>query len=123
MPIDPKEIERYVIPNSGNQFTGDDFRLLCRPCVYLFMLNGLPLYIGMSGIGIVRSAARNHHHADLARKECDQVLIYPCLSVDAAYSLEKLLIHVLSPKYNERLRGSYTADRLGVKSYTPLHLT
>ena len=74
-----------------------------------------PLYIGMSKSGLQRCSQRAHEKAALARAECDEVLIYPCISASNAYKLETLLISCLQPVYNIRQRTSLIASKLGVK--------
>ena len=107
------EIEALIIPDSGQSFKGDDFRKLCLPCVYMFMENGLPIYIGMSSSGISRPSQSAHRQWCLARKECDEVRIYPCKSVDAAVKLERILLCRTQPKHNRNGLQHYVKQRLG----------
>jgi hypothetical protein len=102
--IDSKDLEVIsgcVIPDSGIRFNGPDFRSLTGPQVYVFMKAGMPLYIGMSGNGMSRCANRVHKQAEVARAECDSVLVYPCVDRKAADKLESLLIKNMQPKYNK----------------------
>src|SRR6266478_1822248 len=108
-------IELLVIPDAGQSFKGDDFRSLCLPCVYLFMKEGLPIYIGASISGISRPAQRAHGQAIKALGECDEVRIHPCKSVDAAFELESILIAKCKPKYNIRKRYTDISEQLGLK--------
>lgn len=94
------DIESLVVEGAGQSFKGDDFRMLCKPCVYMFMKNGLPIYVGMSRNGISRPASRAHAQAEHARSECDEVKIYPCVSEDAARNLEEMLIAKTQPPHN-----------------------
>lgn len=109
------EMELLVIPDAGQSFKGDDFRSLCLPCVYLFMKEGLPIYIGAGSSGISRAAQSNHRQWCYARKECDEVRIYPCKSIDAAFELESILIAKCQPKYNKRKRYTGISEQLGLK--------
>lgn len=94
-----KKLARLV-PDFGYEFTGDAFRDLCRPLVYLFLgRNDEPLYVGMTGTGIGRPANLRHHVSN-ARNHCYRVLIYPCKDVKAALKLELFLIRRLRPEYN-----------------------
>lgn len=79
------------------------------------MKEGLPIYVGMSRNGIGRPSARNHHKAATARAECDQVLVYVCRSIDAAYELESILIGKTSPKHNQAKLTTNVAQLLGIK--------
>jgi excinuclease UvrABC nuclease subunit len=106
------KIESCVVPESGQRFNGEDFRMLLKPCVYLFMKDGSPLYIGMSKNGIARPAGANHRQF-AAREECDEVLIYPCNSERDAKYLEELLICKTKPKYNRNKFTSFAAILLG----------
>jgi hypothetical protein len=112
------DIEALVIKDAGQSFSGEDFRSLLRPCVYMFMRENVPIYIGMSGNGLERVAGRSHHKALNARQECDEVRIYPCVSVDAAYKLERILVGRTQPRYNVNELHHYTNERLGNSLYT-----
>jgi hypothetical protein len=104
-------IEDCVIPNTGQEFRGDDFRELVKPGVYVAMLGDEPLYIGMSK-NLLRRAASSHRRAI---NECDRILLYPCVSVWTARELEAILIAKLRPKYNKRLHlARIVARRLGM---------
>jgi hypothetical protein len=108
-------VRSLVCSTEGQSFKGDDFRMLCRPCVYLFLKDALVLYVGMSRNGISRPAERGHRQAMLARAECDEVRIFPCLTIFAAQQLEGLLISGLQPKYNKRQRmPRFIARLMGV---------
>lgn len=109
------EIEQLVIANAGQSFAGDDFRMLNKPCVYMFLQQCLPIYIGMSGNGIARPAQVSHHRGETARAECDEVRIYPCLDVRKAIKLESILIAQCQPKYNKRKKYSRISKRLGLQ--------
>ena len=109
-----QEIETLIIPNSGQSFTGDDFRMLLKPIVYMFMKAGLPLYVGMSRRGITRPSGA--HHVAKAREECDEVKIFPCINEGAAYRLEQILISRTNPLYNERLRQAEAKRLTGISS-------
>jgi|SRR6266550_5026595 len=109
------EIELLVIPDAGQSFRGNDFRSLCLPCVYLFMKEGLPIYIGASSSGISRPAQRGHRQSIRALKECDEVRIHPCKSIEAAFELESILIAKCQPKYNNRKLYTGISEQLGLK--------
>ena len=94
------QLKRLLPTGAGFKFAGDDFRKLCGPQVYLYMLRGYALYVGMSGNGLERSASPRHQQADRARAECDEILIYPCSDRNTAHELEGILIHTLRPLFN-----------------------
>ena len=112
------EIEALVIKDAGQSFKGEDFRSLLRPCVYMFLRENVPIYIGMSGNGIERVAGRSHHKALNARQECDEVRVYPCVSVDAAYKLERILVGRTQPRYNVNELRHYVNERSGKSIYS-----
>ena len=66
----------------------------------------------MSGDGMARSASSGHKQAIRSRKICDEVLIWPCVSRNAANRLERFLIASLKPKFNKR--RLYSGDLLGI---------
>lgn len=99
-----QEIEQLVLPSAGQQFKGNDFRQLREPGVYVLLSNGIPLYVGMGSM-LLRRVGGKHGQADKAINECDQLLIYPCISTKAAAKLETILISKLQPKYNWRKRS------------------
>jgi hypothetical protein len=111
-----------TIPDAGASFKGCDARTLCGPVVYMFSLERRPLYIGMSKNGIGRVFSP-HKQADKAREECDELLIFPTPTVEAAMELEELMVSLFEPMYNKRLSNKWTreqaADHLGV-SYRQL---
>jgi excinuclease UvrABC nuclease subunit len=106
-------IPELVIADAGQLFNGDDFRALRKPCVYLLMKDGMPIYIGMSRHGMQRIAQHSHKQAGQAIEECDEVKVYPCIAVWAAYRLEKILISKTQPKYNRRLKLTLQQEMLG----------
>ena len=105
---------RDVLPCGGTRFIGQDFRDLCGPQVYLFLKDGMPLYIGMSGNGIERCGGVRHQQAKRARNECDEVLIYPCRDKGSARRLEGLLIGRMGPKYNVQRARKELAELMGI---------
>lgn len=106
------QIEEFVIPGAGQQFKGNDFRDLRKSGVYLFMLEGKPLYIG-TGRMLLGRASGKHKQAEEAIAQCDTVLLYPCLSWFIAQQLETLLINKLQPKYNKRKKLGILSGILG----------
>ena len=113
-----KEIEELVIENAGQSFAGNDFRMLCKPCVYMFLQQGTPIYIGATKRGIERIADPHHLQASRAQQECDEVRIWPCVSVIAARQLEKHMISVCKPKYNKRMIHTIDRKLLGLGTLT-----
>lgn len=107
-----EDIEQWVIPGAGQQFTGDDFRSLREPGVYIFMREGKALYVGKATRLLGRIGAR-HHQAE-AIYLCDQVLLYPCKSDSAALRLEELLITKLRPRFNAQKLNNSIKQRLGL---------
>jgi hypothetical protein len=106
-------LSQLVLPQAGQKFQASDFRDLLKPGVYLFMRGGLPLYIGM-GKRLLGRIGGLHKQAGLAIEECDEVLMYPCVSLKAATELETLLIGQLRPRYNKQ-RNKYAANILGLR--------
>ena len=94
--------KRLILSSGGVRFEGEDFRRLCRPLVYMFLKDGVSLYIGFSAGGLARPSQRRHH-AKIARDEADELLIWPTRTKADAKELESILIFVMRPKYNRRL--------------------
>lgn len=67
------DIAQFVLPGTGQSFKGNDFRDLRQPGVYVFLLKGKPLYVGMSKQLLGRIGSR-HSQAKRAIEDCDQVL-------------------------------------------------
>lgn len=88
-------------PQLGQKFKANDFRDLRKPGVYLFLLDGNALYVGM-GKSLIYACVRTGYHygRDMAIEQADEVLMYPCVSSEAARELEIMLIKSLRPKYN-----------------------
>lgn len=114
MSLQSDEVLDSLLEGRGASFKGDDFRLFCGPLVYLFMFRGKILYAGMSGSGIGRPSGKNHHHADRARAICDEVLVWPCKSPEAARKLESLILNRAKPLLNQSGKYSEAAKLLGV---------
>lgn len=129
-PVRPEEktlrdvFDSCIVPCAGARFHGDQFRLLCGPCVYIFVANGEPLYIGVSSLGVSRPAG--HHHAEIARQEADEVLIWPCKTEILAHALESLLLSRIDTKYNARYRENpdhaRAAEALGIETHSLLNV-
>jgi hypothetical protein len=113
-PKDLEEIESLVIEGAAQSFAGDDFRSMPLPGVYVLMLASECLYVGISGsvMGRIRSG---RHHSWKAIKECDKVLLWPCISFDAALRLESILIQRLHPRYNKRGRLADLKKVMGIQ--------
>lgn len=95
-------IQNLVVDGAGQQFDGKDFLALIGPGVYVFLFNGLPIYVGMSRDNLLGRASSNGHHQSAARSECDQVKLFPCKNWGAACDLEDYLIEIFQPKHNKR---------------------
>jgi hypothetical protein len=116
------EFEKLTLPNGGSRFKGEDFRQMCGPIVYMFLKDNDVLYVGMSSCGLARPGSRQHHMADSARQDCDEVLIWPTKSAAAAIELESLLIAVFRPLQNKRIQSSLVPIiplRSAIKSRIP----
>ncbi len=107
-------ISNLIASRTGFSFKGDDFRKLCGPIVYIFMLKGKALYVGMSSEGLARPGGKHHHQADRARAGCDEVMIWECVSVAAAKQLEAILIEKARPLFNQRGKSTILSGLLGV---------
>lgn len=112
-------IEECTLTTSGIGFTGNDFRTLCGPIVYGFMLRGMlrgmPLYIGASTDGLGRPGSRNHHKAETARATCDEVRIWPCKGKKEALRLERFMISYLRPILNRTGKNQLSRMVLGLE--------
>ncbi len=106
------DLSKLVLPEAGQKFKASDFRDLLKPGVYLFMRGGVPLYIGMAKRLLGRVGGW-HKQAESAIQECDEVLLYPCVSVETALQLELMLIGQLKPLYNKQ-RKMWTHRLLGL---------
>jgi hypothetical protein len=111
------ELNECFIPGSGIEFTGDVWRSLCKPCVYVASNPTQVLYVGMSANGLSRPFNPKHHKLSThGRDAVESVKIYPCRSVHAARMAERLLIASLRPVWNSRLTVAYkyrhSIDRL-----------
>ena len=96
-----RDIESFIIPESGREFPGDDVRLMLKPCVYLFMKGKQPLYIGFSGNGLQRPFSPKHRSARKAQAECDRMLVWFCETEENAKRLESTLLGRIQSTYNK----------------------
>lgn len=111
-----KQISRLTLPLAGQKFKASDFRTLRRPGVYLFLLAGEPLYVGF-GKNLIAACSRSQYlySRALSIDSCDEVLLYPCKTVEAAKELETLLIRELRPKHNRTHREDKVRNLLGIQ--------
>lgn len=96
----------------GLSFTGATVQALSGPCIYVWLRNDVPLYVGMSRHGITRPCGPNHHA--LAIRSTDELLVYPVETVASARRLERLLIERLRPERNVHFRDRFVYERLGL---------
>ena len=98
----------------GLEFSGENYRLLCGPGVYLFMSETEALYVGMSKSVIARPFTFSHWKARKAQREATRFIIYPCRTVGDALDLETMFIERLHPKYNTKQKVAMVCRRLGI---------
>lgn len=86
------------------------------PVVYLFHRDAEVLYVGFSANGLKRPISQGHQEAERARLEATRLSLYPCVSEDAARTVEAVMIFALKPKYNlqGRMGSEILPDLLGV---------
>lgn len=89
------------------RFKSDELNKFAMPCVYQFMLEGTPLYVGVSALGIARvfTADQMQNRMD-ARQLCDEVIIKFFDSDAEASEEETTLIHDFHPRYNRQCQVS-----------------
>ena len=90
-----------TLEGKGQEFSGEDFRDLLRPGVYVFALGAQALYVGASR-GLIERAAGAHHHQRRAVSGADKVYLFPCATWKDALKLEAELIARLRPSINGR---------------------
>ena len=98
------ELPSLLIEDAGIEFTGDVWRALCLPCVYIASSETEVLYVGLSERGLQRPFGVGHHkltNPEL-RAEVATLKVYPCKSISAARKAERILIASLNPKWNDR---------------------
>jgi hypothetical protein len=85
----------------SESFSNAQLDSLTRPCVYQFMKDGKPLYIGSSANGLLRFAGNGHHKASV-RRRADEIRVIWMSTESEARELEKRLIGELRPPCNGR---------------------
>jgi hypothetical protein len=111
-----EEFAKLIIRGSGIMFPGDEVPGLNRPCVYLFVHEGVALYVGKSRNGLSRVFASVHKQAELSRLICSELYVWFCESAKMSDKAEKFLISTLRPRFNGRLKNSLIAERLGIRN-------
>lgn len=95
-----------TIESNGYQtFSQKDIGLIKSPCVYLFIKDGVALYIGSSKNGLERVIHGSHHRADV-REQADKIEVIWCKKEQHARDLELQMIRKLQPRFNRRRQGS-----------------
>lgn len=103
--MDTARIAALTIPEAGQSMSGDALRDIRKPGVYVLMLKDKPQYVGVGKLVMGRLTGSNHKQADRAIALADKVLIYPCVSEEAAIELETILIKGLQPVWNKSKKG------------------
>src|SRR5882724_13546494 len=70
----PATIGEIAKEAQGQSFSNDYFQSMSRPCVYMFLKDNHPLYIGSSIQGLWRFGVPTHHRAAI-RNECDETYV------------------------------------------------
>lgn len=97
-----------VAPTAESEiFTKDYVRRISRPCVYLFMKDGEPLYIGSSANGLLRFADPSHHRKEV-RSDADEIRVLWFKKTWHDRSAEERLIKKLRPRFNNRERARFS---------------
>ena len=98
------ELPELLIDGAGIEFTGDVWRSLCHPCVYVAANEERVLYVGLSQNGLARPFSRGHHklRSSFHMHEVESLKVYPCRSIEAARAAERILIATLNPQWNDR---------------------
>jgi excinuclease UvrABC nuclease subunit len=112
----PKSIRLVVAAAENQTFTNAELRALTRPCVYLFMKAGVPLYIGSSANGLVRVANRTHHKLDV-RLAANEVRVLWFRTARQARCAERELIKSLNPAFNGKSKPANAEPRQALKIY------
>ena len=93
---DPPQLAGLNLPPDGIRYANADYRLMCGPMVLVFLTAGKPVYIGWSKAGLGFCTGQGKYPV----KHCDEVMVYPTESYEAARELHSKLIDRFSPKYN-----------------------
>lgn len=105
VPVSEKQVSvSEITPCHQFVLSGDDFRTLQSPAVYIYEdADGGALYLGSGTVGASRAFQISPHQQPLrlkAQQECSRVRFVLVLSLEALSSVERGLIHSLHPKYN-----------------------
>lgn len=73
-----------------------------RYCIYFWVRNGKPLYIGKSGQGVNRPCSRSHHVINSYEmfREGDTLLVFECDNEEQMDAREKKMIKKFNPPFN-----------------------
>jgi hypothetical protein len=91
-------IEKYL--GDGISFPTRDISILRGPCVYVYTIENLPVYVGHSQNGILR--ALDKRHSSRMMRLADEILIYPAKDLSSAKKAEQVLITELNPQLNKK---------------------
>lgn len=80
-------------------FTAEFFERLAQPCVYMFMREGKPVYIGKSKQGIFRAGSPHHQRAP-ERATADEIKVFWFKKAWQASDMERRLIQQHNPPLN-----------------------
>ena len=85
----------------GFSFSRNELNNLLSPCIYIYLKNRKPIYVGCSQHGTSRALAS--HVTEEIQEEADKLIIYPvsnCVELEN----EEILISHFKPKYNKRIK-------------------
>jgi len=98
-------ISKLIKNGGGQKFRCADFRELKGPGVYVAVDKGRALYIGF-GKSLLNRVSNPNHFKRYVIDDCEEILLYPCISIEAARELEALLIRALRPPLNSNLKST-----------------
>lgn len=78
-----------------------------KPCVYFFIKDREPLYIGSSSNGIFRVSSPTHHKS-YVRAMADEIRIVWFATTEDARQAEREFIKKFNPRFNGRTKGNGT---------------
>jgi excinuclease UvrABC nuclease subunit len=94
-----KRLARDVAALESETFSNEYLTQITRPCVYMFIKDGKPLYIGKGAHGLMRAAEPKHQRAKV-RAIADEIRVLWCKKESHARDLERRLIAEHNPPFN-----------------------
>jgi len=121
-PIVENLLRRWADDQAYFRWAGADLRKVTGPGVYILWEDRIPLYVGMSELGLGRPFGAHHEQMEPSRDLATHLEFIPCETGDAARQMESEMIRQHVPLMNRRISGLTLKQRIRRVREIPAYL-